>query len=236
MSPAYAKLKKVPKIESETDATKLLGSIIPYAFYLRVDRGAPAGSSSGPKLLTVNPMQMFGADEYYAWFYDGPQWTTYVGGAIMVGVILAGVMFPLWPPVMRQGVGWLSYVVLGLIGLLFAIAIVRLIFYIITVLVVSPGIWIFPNLFADVGFVRFVYQLVPIHEADADTQIDSFIPFWEWDIPKKKGKKGKKGEKSKKGEKEGDAPQGAFIEEVADSGSADNSRPASTAPVVDAPQ
>ena len=95
MSPAYAKLKKVPKIESETDATKLLGSIIPYAFYLRVDRGAPAGSSSGPKLLTVNPMQMFGADEYYAWFYDGPQWTTYVGGAIMVGVILAGVMFPL---------------------------------------------------------------------------------------------------------------------------------------------
>ncbi|VDB88776.1 unnamed protein product [Peniophora sp. CBMAI 1063] len=217
LSPAYAKLKKVPKIESETDATKLLGSIIPYAFYLRVDRGAAVGSSAGPKLLTVNPMQMFAADEYYAWFYDGPQWTTYVGGAIMVGVILAGVMFPLWPPVMRQGVGWLSYVVLGLIGLLFAIAIVRLIFYIITVIVVSPGIWIFPNLFADVGFV------------------DSFIPFWEWDIPKKKGKKGKKGEKSKKGEKEGEAPQGAFIEEVADSGSAENSRPASTAPV-DTPQ
>jgi translocation protein SEC62 len=45
---------------------------------------------------------------------------------------------------------------LGLIGLFFAVAIVRLIFYVITLVVASPGIWIFPQLFADVGFVRLL--------------------------------------------------------------------------------
>jgi len=72
----------------------------------------------------------------------------------MVVIMLAGVMFPLWPHVMRLGAWYLSMAMLGLIGLFFAMAIVRLIFYIITVIVASPGIWIFPQLFADVGFVR----------------------------------------------------------------------------------
>ena len=71
----------------------------------------------------------------------------------MLAIILAGVMFPLWPPIMRLGVWYLSMVVLALIGLFFVIAIIRLIFYIITIIVASPGIWIFPKLFADVGFV-----------------------------------------------------------------------------------
>ena len=155
LSPAYAKLKNVPKVTSEQEAQKLLLSIIPYAFFLRVDRGAPSGSSSSsPKHLQVVQMQTFLPDNYYAWFYEGSQWTTYVGGVAMVAIMLAGVMFPLWPPIMRLGVWYLSMGMLGLIGLFFAIAIVRLIFYIITVIVASPGIWIFPNLFADVGFVR----------------------------------------------------------------------------------
>lgn len=160
-SPAFAKLKNVPKVESEEDAEKLLASIIPYAFYLRVDRGQPSGSPSSPKLLQVNHMQLFQNAEYYAWFYEGSQWTTYVGGIAMVAVMLAGVMFPLWPPIMRLGVWYLSIGVLGLIGLFFAIAIVRLIFYIITVIVASPGIWIFPKLFADVGFVSFSVRFYP---------------------------------------------------------------------------
>lgn len=125
-----------------------------YAFYLRVQRGGPSGtSSSSPKDLQIIPEQKFEPDEYYAWFYEGSQWTTYAGGIAMVFVMLAGVMFPLWPPVMRLGVWYLSIAMLGLIGLFFAIAVFRLIFYIITIIVASPGIWIFPSLFADVGFV-----------------------------------------------------------------------------------
>ena len=153
LSPAYAKTKNTPKITSETEALKLLHTIIPFTFFLRVDRGQPMGSSSSPKSLQVNPMQIFQLDDYYAWFYEGSQWTNYVGGVAMVAVILAGVMFPLWPPILRLGVWYLSMIFLGLIGLLLVIAVIRLIFYIITVLVASPGIWVFPRLFADVGFV-----------------------------------------------------------------------------------
>ncbi|KAI0066839.1 translocation protein [Artomyces pyxidatus] len=216
LSPAYAKLKNVPKVTSETEAQQLLHTIIPFAFFLRVDRGQPVGSASSPKNLQINQMQMFKADEYYAWFYEGSQWTTYVGGVVMVAVMLAGVMFPLWPPILRMGAWYISMVFLGLLGLLVAVAIVRLIFYIITVLIVSPGIWIFPKLFADVGF------------------FESFVPLWDWDLPKKKSKKrkGEKSEKSKAGA-EG-AAEGAYIEEVADSGhSAGNSRPNSRAATVE---
>lgn len=125
-----------------------------FAFYLRVARGDPSGSSSSsPRHLQIIQEQMFAPDEYYAWFYEGSQWTTYAGGIGMVVLLFAGVMFPLWPPTMRLGVWYLSMAMLAFLALFFAIAIVRLIFYIITIVVASPGIWIFPQLFADVGFV-----------------------------------------------------------------------------------
>ncbi|CDO74576.1 hypothetical protein BN946_scf184583.g3 [Trametes cinnabarina] len=207
LSPEYQKLKNVPKVNDEAEANQLLLFIIPYAFFLRVERGAPSGSSSSsPKQLQITQMQTFVPTDYYAWFYEGSQWTTYVGGLAMVAIMLAGVMFPLWPPIMRLGVWYLSIGVLGLIGLFFALAIVRLIFYIITIIVAPPGIWIFPKLFADVGFV------------------ESFIPLWEWDVPKKKSKK-KRSEKGKEVNGGADSPvPSARIEEVQDSGS---SRPAS---------
>lgn len=159
LSPAYAKKKNVPKVTSEEEAIATLASILPFSFYARVRRGEPSGSSSSPKQLQIEQVQMFKPEEYYAWFYEGSQLTTYVGGIAMVAVMLAAVMFPLWPSTMRLGVWYLSIGVLGLIGLFIAIAIVRLIFYIITLLVASPGIWIFPKLFADVGVVRTILSL-----------------------------------------------------------------------------
>jgi len=199
LSPAYKKAKGVPPVIDEAAATALLQAVNAFAFFLRVQRGGPSGSSaSSPKTLQIIQEQMFAPEEYYAWFFEGSQWTTYAGGLLMVVILFAGVMFPLWPPIMRQGVWYLSIAMLGLLGLFFAIAVVRLIFYIITIVVASPGIWIFPQLFADVGFV------------------DSFIPMWEWDLPKRKSKK-KKSEKGEKKEKEKAGSSnggGAYIEEV----------------------
>lgn len=153
---------------------------------------------------------MFAPDGHFAWFYEGSQWTTYVGGVAMVAIMLAGVMFPLWPTTLRLGVWYLSILFLSLLGVFFGIAIVRLIFYIITVIATPPGIWIFPQLFADVGFV------------------DSFIPLYEWDFPKKKKGKKAKSDKGKGKEKEkgsgADQPRSAYIEEVDDS---ESSRPVS---------
>jgi protein translocation Sec62 family protein len=153
LSPAYAKLSGVPKITSEGEANLLLHSLIPHTFYLRVTRGQASGPG-GPKVVQVNPQQLFAPDEYYAWFMDANPIKLLLGAIGMVAVVLAAVMFPLWPASLRVGVWYLSIGVLGLVGLFFVIAIVRLIFWLITIVVAKPGIWIFPNLFADVGFVR----------------------------------------------------------------------------------
>ncbi|PWZ02321.1 translocation protein, partial [Testicularia cyperi] len=172
LSPAYAKLKDVPKVSNEQEAEECLHNIIPFAFFLRVDRGPSTGSKDAPRAVAINQQQMFKPDLHYVWLYEGSQLGLKLAGLGMVAVMLAGVMFPLWPPKMRLGVWYLSVGVLGLIGLFFAIAIVRLIFWLITIVVAKPGIWIFPNLFEDVGFV------------------DSFIPLWAWDVPPpKKAKK-----------------------------------------------
>lgn len=103
----------------------------------------------------MSQQQSFEAAGYYTWFLAPSAVKTYLGSAIMVLILLAGVMFPLWPPSLRLGVYYLSLGVLGLIGLFIGIAIVRLILWVITSLVMKKGIWWFPNLFEDVGFVSF---------------------------------------------------------------------------------
>lgn len=198
-SPAYAKLQNVPKFKTPEEAQNYMNTIMPYTFFLLVDRGGRSGGSKSPKVLQINPVQKFSPEGYYAWFYEGSQWLTYVGGLVLVACMLGAVMFPLWPPFMRLGVWYLSMLVLAFLAALFALAIVRLIVYIITVFTVPPGLWIFPQLFADVGF------------------FESFVPLYEWDYPKKKGKKGKGKEKegssgekkSKKSKGEGASASGA---------------------------
>jgi translocation protein SEC62 len=99
---------------------------------------------------------------HYVWLYEGPQWKQKAMAAGALIVIMAVVMFPLWPIILRQGVWYLSVGMMGLLGLFFAMSIFRLILFCVTVFVVPPGLWLFPNLFEDVGF------------------FDSFKPVWGW--------------------------------------------------------
>jgi translocation protein SEC62 len=115
----------------------------------------------------------------------------------MVAVMLAGVMFPLWPPIMRQGVSYLSMGVLGLIALFIGIAVVRLIFWGITSVILRKGIWWFPNLFEDVGFVSSIHGLADQASHTFPLQVDSFIPFWAWDEPAQPAGKSKSSKSSK---------------------------------------
>ncbi|GAA5907851.1 Sec63 complex subunit SEC62 [Sporobolomyces salmoneus] len=178
LSPAYAKLKNVPPPPSSKEAAReYLHSLIPYTFYLRIQIGPTISPST--KAIQINPQQLFQPDESYVWLIDQNPIKQLVLAAAMVLVVLAGVMFPLWPIKMRIGVWYLSVGVLGLIAGFFGLAIVRLIGWVITKLLVSPGIWLFPNLFADVGFV------------------DSFIPLWSWDLPPTKKKSSSSSKKSK---------------------------------------
>lgn len=142
--------------------------------------------AKGVPVLMIQPQQEFGDDMYYVWFHEPVQLITYVYAALALAAIFAIVLFPLWPIKMRIGVWYLSMGLLGLLGVFFGIAIVRLILFAITYFVVSPGLWIFPNLFEDVGF------------------IDSFIPLYGWQgqayLPNKDKTKKKKNKNKKRNE------------------------------------
>ena len=128
--------------------------------------------------VTIEKHQDFEPLMHYMWLYEGPQWKTKMWAALVILVVFAGVLMPLWPPLMRQGVYYLSVAFMGLIGAFFVMAFFRLILFLITMFTHAPGLWLFPNLFEDVSF------------------FDSFKPVWGWQETKaaKKGKKSKKGD------------------------------------------
>ncbi|KAI9373852.1 translocation protein Sec62-domain-containing protein [Aspergillus egyptiacus] len=186
-SPAYAKAqKKNPLLPPVTDRAsaenvfKLLPLSVLALRVSKVDPHAGHGHAKPAKrvkgLWEVKIEQHQEADPmmHYVWLYEGPQWKQKAMAVAVVAGIFAVVLFPLWPIVMRQGVWYLSVGMMGLLGLFFAMAIFRLILFCITVFAVPPGLWLFPNLFEDVGF------------------IDSFKPLWGWQETKKKKKKSKK--------------------------------------------
>ncbi|KAL4879164.1 translocation protein Sec62-domain-containing protein [Aspergillus karnatakaensis] len=187
-SPAYAKAqKKNPLLPPVTDrasaenAFKLLPLSVLALRVSKVDphaghnHGKTAKRVKGLWTVKIEPHQEAGDMMHYVWLYEGPQWKQKAMAAGVVAAIFAVVLFPLWPIMLRQGVWYLSVGMMGLLGLFFAMAIFRLILFCITVFAVPPGLWLFPNLFEDVGF------------------FDSFKPLWGWqETKKKKTKKTKK--------------------------------------------
>ncbi|ORY07816.1 translocation protein, partial [Basidiobolus meristosporus CBS 931.73] len=162
LRPSYVH-KSRPKVASRQEAEELMQELLQSGLIIKCERN--------DRNLTIVPMQTFQEEGYYAWLYEGSQMKTILGGIGLVAIVLIGVMFPLWPPIMRDGAWYVSVGILGLLGLLMVTAIVRLIFFVITFVVCKPGIWIFPNLFEDVGF------------------FESFVPLYAWEVPsKKKGK------------------------------------------------
>lgn len=124
--------------------------------------------------VKIEGQQDFDPMMHYMWIYETPSIKTKVYSILALIAVFTVVLFPLWPMKMRQGVWYLSVGAMGLLVAFFAMAIVRLIFFCITVFAVPPGLWIFPNLFEDVGF------------------FDSFKPGWGWqETKKKKSKKSK---------------------------------------------
>lgn len=101
-------------------------------------------------------------DMYYVWLWEGSQIKRQLYAALALVVIFALVLYPLWPLVLRKGVYHLSWGLMGLLVAFFGMAIFRVILFCITYFVVSPGLWLFPNLWEDVGF------------------FDSFKPLWAW--------------------------------------------------------
>lgn len=140
--------------------------------------------------VKIEPQQDFEPMMHYVWLYEGSQWKTKMWAGLVLLLVFAAILFPLWPLVLRQGVWYLSVGVMGLIGLFFAMAIFRAILFVITFFLTPPGLWLYPNLFEDVGF------------------FDSFRPLWGWHETKEDLKRKKMEKKVKRQEKAAAAAAG----------------------------
>jgi len=191
-SPAYAKARaKNPALPEIRDRASLENTfkLLPMSMLaLRVSQVDPhEGHNHGPTppkkgkrvkgLWTVKIEQQQEAhdDMYYIWLYEGSQTMRKVYAVLALIVVFMLVLYPLWPLVLRQGVYYLSWGFLGLLGLFFLMAIFRVILFCITYFTIPPGLWLYPNLWEDVSFM------------------DSFRPVWAWhETAKPKKKKSKK--------------------------------------------
>lgn len=180
-SPAYAaaaskKNSLLPPVTPEQPIQEIFKLLPLSLLALRVSKADPhEGHDHGPSTskkpqkrvkglwhVKIEPQQDIDEDLHYIWLYEGPQWKQKLYAAGALAAIMAVVMFPLWPIKLRLGVWYLSMGVLGLIGLFTLMSIFRLILFCITYFAVPPGLWLYPNLFEDVGF------------------FDSFKPLWGW--------------------------------------------------------
>ncbi|EPY52782.1 ER protein translocation subcomplex subunit Sec62 [Schizosaccharomyces cryophilus OY26] len=173
------KVKGFPPISTREDAIDVLKLLIMNSMMVRVDKLPPKQKRQEIVELQVNRTQDFQDDMHYVWLYEPLQKRVIALAVLFALLVLALVLFPLWPMSMRRGAWYLSMAGLGVIVLFFALVVFRFILYCITAIVASPGLWLFPNLLADVGFC------------------DSFQPVWAWHNakPDTKSKKGKKSPK-----------------------------------------
>ncbi|GAB0132725.1 hypothetical protein EsDP_00001153 [Epichloe bromicola] len=193
-SPAYEKArKKNPLLPEITDRASLENTfkLLPLSMLaLRVNKIEPEAGPNGKKAkrvkgqwnVRIEQQQDAGDDMYYVWLYEGSQIKRQLYAALALVLIFIVVLYPLWPLVLRQGVYYLSWGLLGLLGLFFVMAIFRVILFCITYFAVPPGLWLYPNLWEDVSFM------------------DSFRPVWAWhesaSEKKKKKKKARAGSRS----------------------------------------
>uniref|UniRef100_U5EZQ0 Translocation protein SEC62 n=1 Tax=Corethrella appendiculata TaxID=1370023 RepID=U5EZQ0_9DIPT len=125
--------------------------------------------------------------EAYVWIYDPIPMHYWIFGALLVIGAIVICLFPLWPPLLRKGVYYLSLAAAGFLVAILGLAVIRFIVFCI-VWIVTGGkhhFWIFPNLTEDVGFIQ------------------SFWPLYKHEY--KDGKETQKKNKKRKRDKDSDA-------------------------------
>ena len=82
---------------------------------------------------------------------------------LVISLVLAGVLFPIWPYSVKYGI-WL--VSLVLLVILVGIIIVRLVVYLL-ISIFNYHVWIFPNLFYSTGILDSFIPVIQITKGDS---------------------------------------------------------------------
>lgn len=115
--------------------------------------------------LDMHPEQVFvdGA-EAYVWIYDPIPMHYWLFGALVVVGAIVVCLFPLWPPMIRKGVYYLSIAAAGFLVFILGLAALRFIVFCTVWLLTGSKhhLWIFPNLTEDVGFFASFWPLFTV--------------------------------------------------------------------------
>ncbi len=65
----------------------------------------------------------------YVWLYDPIPWYYWAGGSLIVLGIIAVCLFPLWPPIMRKGVHYLSIAAAGFLVAIIGLGVLKYIIF-----------------------------------------------------------------------------------------------------------
>ncbi|XP_053961423.1 translocation protein SEC62 isoform X1 [Anastrepha ludens] len=112
--------------------------------------------------LDMHPEQVFvDGSEAYVWIFDPIPIHYWIYGLILLlGAILI-CLFPLWPPLLRKGVYYLSVAAAGFLVVILALTVIRLIIFTIVWALTYGKVhfWLLPNLTEDVGFFASFWPL-----------------------------------------------------------------------------
>ncbi|XP_064548447.1 translocation protein SEC62 isoform X1 [Drosophila montana] len=154
--------------------------------------------------LDMHPEQIFvDGSEAYVWIYDPIPLHYWIIGFILLLGAVGICLFPLWPPLLRKGVYYLSIAAAGFLVFILALTVVRLIVFTIVWALTGGKLhfWIFPNLTEDVGFFASFWPLYESNYiADASASTSS----------SKSDKKSKS--KSKKKDKDSDGEEDTAVD------------------------
>lgn len=113
------------------------------------------------------------ATDYYMWVNDSYDYKTLAISILCVALVLCITMYRIWPPWLKIGARYAQYVGMGLIVFILVLAFVRLVVFGITYFTTPPGLWIFPNLFAECGFFESFVPLSSWGDEDVSHQKSS---------------------------------------------------------------
>ncbi|KRH92641.1 Membrane component of ER protein translocation complex [Pseudoloma neurophilia] len=114
------------------------------------------------KNVTLNLSKTFNKKDSYILVEEEHSFLQLIISIVLILLILSLVLFQIWPNQIKSKVSLIIYPIILFFIFIGLLGVIRLIIFSITYFTHQPGIWLFPNLFADVGF------------------IDSFLPVWCW--------------------------------------------------------
>jgi len=166
MSEAYNNSEKRPTIDSYEKATEYMKKLIDNNLILRVHH------STNPKNDTFNQTQDYNDNFFYIWVNEGSQLKTLLLSFSILLTILLGIILKVWPKNSRKGTYYILNALRWVMLCFFIIVIFRFILNLISRVACKRSIWLFPNLFADVGIAESFQPVLGYDDNDDDDELE----------------------------------------------------------------